>query len=1004
MDISDVRLTLYALITSVETDLRRLIRTVIVPRFHDLSFLQDDEQRDRVVERFIRDHPELNPDTEKGDVLDYLDFSDAYQILRQNASFLPPEHAKELRERSQTLERLATVRNRVMHSRPLLAGDFEAVYAFVSDAANTSVIEWSATIQTLTRLNADPSFVLGLTLPTPPIGEAYVLHNLPVPDFDDTGFVGRADDALEIRKLLLGPNTVVSVIGEGGIGKTALLLKVLYDVVDMGNDCPFDAIIWTSAKTSALTASGIQDIQNAVSDLSGVAKGIGSVLGVRSQDTDQRLAEILDYLQEFRVLLALDNIETIVNSSIREFIRKAQFHSKLAITSRIGLGELEFRWHLQPMRKREAGALFRAHARIRNIPDLLQMKDARLFRILDLLHCNPLAIKWFVHSVQSGKSPDAVIAAKEDLLEYCMSNVYNQLPTQTQALLSAALAARTHTSEAELIYYTGMSALEVRKAINQLLATSFLQRTTRNKSVAEEIVYSVNDFAREYLIERHGPSRRLVEDVQRKRNQLMGSVQDASRIVRIDEFSVNALTPRNSSERAVCPLLRQALALSRNRRFTDAREKIREASGILPHYFEIYRVSAFIKASNNDLLGAESDYRIGLDLEPDNARLLFFYAGFLVRSMNDASTALAYAEKAFTLRPESVDTATLYARCIGYSGNYPKAIELLNHLLASEVSSTAKNKKVITTLALDFYRRQSEDERTIKKDYDAATLWIQMGIRAFDSAVRDGFVDERIILELSQLFQEYNAVIQHVINSPDQDAYHSAVREHSEYLVQAGCEYIAVNSGTKNTPSRQDAAIEDVRVGKVIGRQPDRFYAFIDCHCGERFFFHKKHLCELEDWDTIHDGSLVRFSVGSNLKGSCAIAVQVIDKYEHTSQCGEVQPCALAVQRGVVIEHYAARTFAFVEEESGRRYFFHRSAFLGNMSWTELTNGAPVSFRIGRNERGHAQKMSPFVMRSNPRMEVRQNGLAGLWSTIRNVPSHSSNVSMGHVSSFINQA
>lgn len=953
MNISDVRLTLYALLSSVEADLRGLLRSQLVPHFSDLSFVQDAEQRDRIAERYSRDHPDLNANADAAGAIEYFDFADAYQVLLQNDSVVPGAYTKELRARAQVFDRLAAVRNRVMHSRPLLAGDFEAVYGFVTDVANASAIEWTSCIQTLTRLSTDPSFVLGLSLPVVRLDESCVYHNLPVPDFDDTGFVGRCEDASEIRKLLLGPNTVVSVIGEGGIGKTALLLKVLYDLVDMKHDCPFDAVIWVSAKTSVLTSSGIQDIRNAISDMTGVVDGVAGALGAQPVAADRRMGEILEYLREFKVLLALDNVETIINSGIRDFIREAQFHCKIAITSRIGLGELEFRWHLDPMRKREATALLRAHAQIRNLTAVLRMKDTKINRILDQLHCNPLAIKWFVHSVNSGRSPDEVIAAKEDLLEYCMSNVYNQLSSPARAVLDAALAARARTSEAELIYYTGMPALEVRQAVNQLLATSFLRRTSRNKVAVEELVYEVNEFAREYLVQKHSPPRKLIESVRRKRDQLLGTSQEARRISEIDEFSVNALAPRNSSERAVSPLLREALSLSRKHHYQEGLAKTDEAKAILAHYFETYRVSAFIRASNDDLLGAESDYKTALDLEPENPRLLYFYAGFLVRHMNEPSAALPYAEKAYLLRPQAIETATLYARCIGYAGDYPRAIELLQHVFDSEASATAKNKKIITTLMMDFHRRHAEDERNIKKEYANAIVSIQAGLNAFRIAEQQGFVDDRILHELLGLFQEYRKAVQKISDDSETQMYLTRVREHREYLRHAGGEYLAEEADVSLPEhAREEGAVNDVRLGTVIERVSERQYAFIQCQLGDRFFFHRSQLADPSHWDAVHNGCLVRFEVGSNIRGTCAVNVRVLDEYEHSERKTDQEAPPQPAQTGKVVQYYPSGAYAFVKTLSGDRYFFHRTGISKGVGWGDLANDALVSFRLGHNEKG----------------------------------------------------
>jgi LuxR family glucitol operon transcriptional activator len=42
------------------------------------------------------------------------------------------------------------------------------------------------------------------------------LHNLPEPDYDDTGFLPRPELERELRKKLAGRNPVVTVLGDGG--------------------------------------------------------------------------------------------------------------------------------------------------------------------------------------------------------------------------------------------------------------------------------------------------------------------------------------------------------------------------------------------------------------------------------------------------------------------------------------------------------------------------------------------------------------------------------------------------------------------------------------------------------------------------------------------------------------------------------------------------------------------------------------------------------------------
>jgi LuxR family transcriptional regulator, glucitol operon activator len=44
---------------------------------------------------------------------------------------------------------------------------------------------------------------------------------------------------------------VLTVVGEGAIGKTALSVKCLYDLIDDA-ECPYEAVLWSSLKTEML--------------------------------------------------------------------------------------------------------------------------------------------------------------------------------------------------------------------------------------------------------------------------------------------------------------------------------------------------------------------------------------------------------------------------------------------------------------------------------------------------------------------------------------------------------------------------------------------------------------------------------------------------------------------------------------------------------------------------------------------------------------------------------
>jgi LuxR family glucitol operon transcriptional activator len=321
--VTEVRLTIAALIYAIEIDLKNCISKYITPYQKNFNFVGSQEVIDNMVRRFNKDNPSIEAEENKDEVLQYLDFGDFYRIIQSNKTFFPNSVILEVKDSIKSLEELSSVRNRVMHTRPLLSGDFSKAYAFAKEKESNNLEIWHSLQLTLSKIEEDPSYVLTLSIPTIKSTEFDIQHNLPIPDFDETGFIGRKKDAENVLKLILGNNRVVSIIGDGGIGKTALALKVAYDILDLKDKNPFDIIIWVSAKTTMLTAHGIKTIENSLVDYGGLLEGLIEGVG-ESSSVQNSLNTIIEYLDLFETLIIVDNLETILDEKIREFIRDSK--------------------------------------------------------------------------------------------------------------------------------------------------------------------------------------------------------------------------------------------------------------------------------------------------------------------------------------------------------------------------------------------------------------------------------------------------------------------------------------------------------------------------------------------------------------------------------------------------------------------------------------------------------------------------------------------------------
>ncbi len=150
------------------------------------------------------------------------------------------------------------------------------------------------------------------------------------------------------------------------------------------------------------------------------------------QDAKSLLSIIYEYMDTFPVLLVLDNLETINTEDIHDFFANIPRKSKVLITSRIGLGEFEDRYRLRGFEKKERIYYMRRLADYYQVESLKKLKDNKLDQICTKLYSNPLSMKWLMMNLAKGYPIQSILQNKDDLINYCMSNVYIKLSDEAK--------------------------------------------------------------------------------------------------------------------------------------------------------------------------------------------------------------------------------------------------------------------------------------------------------------------------------------------------------------------------------------------------------------------------------------------------------------------------------------------------------------------------------------------------------------------------------------------
>ncbi len=912
MSYSISRLTLFAVISAIETDLRKIISNYLGLRT-DLKNILGLDLAIQTLERYEKDFGHsANPPT-VDQLLTYIDFADSYKIINSNASSLAKDIAKYIKSTTASLEKLAPTRNRVMHSRPLLFDDFAKVLDIAGVLTTSQDYPWNNVKSTLIRLGKEPSFVLNLEIPS--YVEERGTHNLPIPDFDETGFLGRKQQASDLLKHILGPYPVVSLVGDGGIGKTALALKVAYDVLDMP-DCPFEAIVWVSSKTTQLTAQEIRRIEGAISDSLGIFNSIAvELVGT----VDNPMDEVIEYLGTFKILLIIDNLETVLDEKIRQFLAMLPLGSKVLITSRIGIGAFEYPQKLQAMDQNDAIDLLRAMARVRGVTDLVKLNNKKLVNFCRRMKFNPGFIKWFVSTVQAGTRPEEVLSKPDIFLDFCMSNVYDYLSLKGRTVLRSMLGLPGKHSLAELAFLNEIEANDLQPVIYELLRTNMVIMSSTAQGASFESQYEISDLARTYLTRLYPIEPKEFEKIIKRKRQLVAAGEEFQAAQKTDPYSFYSLATRSRSDFIVAKHLVDALRQSRDKNFPAAEDFIQKARDLAPEYFEVYRVEALVKTAQGNYSAAHSAYEAAIEIEPLSAPLRKWYGGFLMRYLDNTDASLTQFKKAAELDPNSTEVQIEIARALLYLREFDQATQRIQEAIGKVNIRSQSARKVHDLYLQCFYRKA--DYLISEREYADAVAHLEKLREAYEACpvkLRDNRMKEKIAnaVQLARLCFQF----------PDNDDIDTKMR--AQNLVKWFADQVEISVTLQST--------NQVFSGIVKSLLFNKSYGFIRGENEKEFFFHRSEMKNPNDWPLLSIGTRVTFMTGMDRRGSNAIAVDLEDS--------DRQP-------GTIIGLPSEQEYGFISAVNGIEYYFHFKSILAPED-AKPQIGDKVRFALGKNTQG----------------------------------------------------
>lgn len=676
-------------------------------------------------------------------LIKFLGIRDEYELLNRHRKRLPESLAQEIRELTGQLDVIGPARHSSNHYRSFgePGGEPAAFDRLLTALRSFQDDAWKTLHQALYQLDTDPAgFETLVTLDDDQPERVH--HNLPAADYDETGLVGREDDVKRLmNELKQGDNRVITLLGEGGIGKSALALETAYRLLD-DEESPFELILWVSLKTERLTAYGVESIANAIDSITGATQHLGTA--VSGSNFAGNVNDLANSLGTDPTLIVFDNLETTTGEDFLYLYEELPANVQYLVTSRRGIGQVERRRTVEALSDADAVRLFSWLTKNRQVRPLLGLSNESRLQIVRLLRNSPLAIKWYVMSVEAGRNPIETAKDQEILLNFCVQNVFEQLDDDAKRAALALQILNRSVYQEELSVLTGIPAEDFGVAIRALISHSIVQY----KAVAGDLSWtlSLTETAANFLeghIDQYASLRDQVAFRERELREFNERTQTESKR---HYFSPNVVRPRNDADRPAALHLHRAMNDSKNGNLDKALLRVEEARALAPDFSEVPRVEAFILSQHNPELASLKYTQAYRQSESAEIRALtaFFYGGHLARSVKDLQGAQRYLREAHEYF-DSPDTARALGSNLVWLREFDNGIELLER---ASSQATGKAYVISVSLLVDAIRRRAEfhlnESQSAQDAWNDCRLGWQLGVEQIER----GSTDERFISNL----------------------------------------------------------------------------------------------------------------------------------------------------------------------------------------------------------------------------------------------------------------